>query len=438
MMAGMGNQTYTNGTQGLGSYNPTSAGVGVNPNSVAQQNIFNTNTPASLSSMYKADNSYTPDDWSKIYSSYRGLMQNSANNGYATPSLMGSQARTGPQLSAEDADAIGKFKAQNPNSFLNPKDWTDTLSKYTGYGIEGLTMAGLAYGGAVAAGAGAGTAGGVAAAPAAGETLSAPITMGSVAAGGSGAAAGAEAGSLAGSGLGGAAGEVGAGAATAGAGGLTAAGAGGATGTGLNALGASAAAGVSPVASGGAGGLLGSLAQGAKDYGPLISSGLSYLNANKTNDQMQDILNQQKAIADPFGTQRPQYQQQLSDLINNPTSFFDTPVVKYANEAAARKSASMGYNLSPTQAQAVQESSIGEYNKQVQNLSALAGANISPNGSSLNGAGTNAVNSQLNTGDSLANLIRVGADTFGKQYGNNNNTTNVDGHSFSFLDNILN
>lgn len=200
---------------------------------------------------------------------------------------------------------------------------------------------------------------------------------------------------------------------------------------------ADAAAGTSPGILSQLGGTSGIL-NAAKNYGPVVFAGLEYANRNDAAKAYQDQLQHQIAASDPFGPQRAQYQKQLQDLISNPSSFFNSPMVQYATDAAARKSASMGYNLSPAQAQAVQDTAISKYNDQANLLAGLSGSGIAPNLSSLNGATQNAVSGQLNSDAAMGNLFRTAINAIPSGGTNSSNSSStVGGRSFSLLDNLV-
>lgn len=184
---------------------------------------------------------------------------------------------------------------------------------------------------------------------------------------------------------------------------------------------AAAPIGGAPVAPAGGGGVLsniggalnqGSIAKNIATYGPVVWAGVEYSNAKDATQAYQEQL--QKAIdsSDPFGPERAKYQQQLDDLLRDPTNFLNSPQVQFASDAAARKMASMGYNQSPAQAQAIADASAGEYYKQANLLAGLAGSSIGPNTQAAVNGLNGLVNSKTNENASLGNVARTAIDTF--------------------------
>lgn len=93
---------------------------------------------------------------------------------------------------------------------------------------------------------------------------------------------------------------------------------------------------------------------------------------------------QASAQADPFASQRPQYQTMLANLINNPSSVTSTPGYNFQmnqallgveGSAAAKGMLNSGNVLSALTTQAGNEASTQYYN-QAELLAQLAGANI--------------------------------------------------------------
>lgn len=156
----------------------------------------------------------------------------------------------------------------------------------------------------------------------------------------------------------------------------------------------------------------GSTAKNIATYGPVVWAGMEYSNAKDATEAYQQQL--QKAIdsSDPFGPERAKYQQQLDELMRDPSSFLNSPQVQFASDAAARKMASMGYNQSPAQAQAIADASIGQYYEQAKMLAGLTGSNIAPNTGAAVSAANGLIGARTNENASFGNVARTAMDTF--------------------------
>jgi len=122
---------------------------------------------------------------------------------------------------------------------------------------------------------------------------------------------------------------------------------------------------------------------------------------------------QAASAADPFASQRPQYQTMLANLINNPSSVTSTPGYQFQMDqalkgvegsAAARGMLNSGNVLSALTTQAGNEASTQYYN-QAELLAQLAGANIGSPGTA----------GQILQGQNLAN--QQSASALGNQVG---------------------
>ena len=75
----------------------------------------------------------------------------------------------------------------------------------------------------------------------------------------------------------------------------------------------------------------------------------AYFSSQQAKD-LQDAITQAAGKADPFAAQRPQYQQQFSNLTTSPSSFFEDPairdIISTQQDYTGRKLASQGYNMS--------------------------------------------------------------------------------------------
>lgn len=124
-----------------------------------------------------------------------------------------------------------------------------------------------------------------------------------------------------------------------------------------------------------------------------IGSGIAGMNQARN---LQEMARNAGAAADPFGSQRGQYQQQLAQLMSNPNALYEEPafkaIMQQGTEAVRRQASAGGFNLSGNETLALEEYGQGaaaKYaNDRISQLSLLAGAGITPNyGPSLSGYG---------------------------------------------------
>lgn len=127
--------------------------------------------------------------------------------------------------------------------------------------------------------------------------------------------------------------------------------------------------------------------------------------------------------ADPFASQRPQYQQMLQNLINNPSSVTSTPGYQYQlnqallgveGSAAASGMLNSGNVLSALTTQAGNQASTQYYN-QAELLAQLAGANVgSPGTAGQITQGQNVLNQQgISTiAGSVGNAVNSGVNSY--------------------------
>jgi len=132
---------------------------------------------------------------------------------------------------------------------------------------------------------------------------------------------------------------------------------------------------------------------------------------------------QASAQADPFASQRPQYQQMLSNLISNPSSVTSTPGYQFQMQqalagvegsAAANGMINSGNVLSALTTQAGNQASTGYYN-QAELLAQLAGANIgSPGEAGAITQGQNVLNQQGTSAlaGSVGNAVTSGINSY--------------------------
>lgn len=182
----------------------------------------------------------------------------------------------------------------------------------------------------------------------------------------------------------------------------------------------------------GAGSLISALAGGGSGGGASGSGGSSLLQTLMSlgsgiygMTQSNALENMAKAAigqSDPFGSQRPQYQQQLAALMQNPNAIFSDPGFKatldQGSTAVARQMAAGGYNGSGNEAVALQQFGQGAAQnylaQQEQILGGFAGAGISPNpapGLSAFNAGINQASGAL--GSLGYGVTRAGGSAFG-------------------------
>lgn len=82
------------------------------------------------------------------------------------------------------------------------------------------------------------------------------------------------------------------------------------------------------------------------------------------------------ARADPFASQRPQYQGMLQQHMTDPSSFMSGPVVQNSLDASAKKMASMGYQGSPNQSAELARVGLDKWGEHANLLSNLSGGNL--------------------------------------------------------------
>lgn len=124
----------------------------------------------------------------------------------------------------------------------------------------------------------------------------------------------------------------------------------------------------------------------AERYGPVVFAGIEYNDRREASDAYEEQLNTIIEQSDPFGGERAYYQNLLQQHLANPDDFLNSPQIKFAAQAAARKFASMGYNMSPAQGTAIAEASIGQYYNQANLLAGLAGSQFRPDSSAIGNA----------------------------------------------------
>lgn len=154
------------------------------------------------------------------------------------------------------------------------------------------------------------------------------------------------------------------------------------------------------------GGALSKIGELGKKYGPVVFAGVEYANAKEASSAYEQQLNEIISSSDPFSGERAHYQRLLQQHLDNPDAFLNSPQIKFATQAAARKMSSMGYNMSPAQAQAVADASIGQYYNHANMLGGLAGSDISPNMGAVGDAYSRTVGAGYNQYATGANFVR--------------------------------
>lgn len=133
----------------------------------------------------------------------------------------------------------------------------------------------------------------------------------------------------------------------------------------------------------------------SQNAGSLLSVG-SGLYGMYQGREMQQMAERAFGLSDPFGSQRGQYQEQLSKLMGDPSKIFEEPAYKAALEqgqqAVERRMAAQGFLGSGNMAIELQDHAMGTanqfFNERVAQLAGLSGAGIGPNfGASLSGFG---------------------------------------------------
>lgn len=145
---------------------------------------------------------------------------------------------------------------------------------------------------------------------------------------------------------------------------------------------------------------------------PLIGGAISSLFGGSSSGNAG--VQQAAGAADPFASQRPQYQQQLSDLMSGKTPFAETTgsqaLTKTGMDAESAQMAARGLSGSGAEKAALTSYATGiagqDYNAQMSNLMQLSGA----------GAGSTGTAGNILAGQSTANTNALG--TFGSAVGN--------------------
>lgn len=178
--------------------------------------------------------------------------------------------------------------------------------------------------------------------------------------------------------------------------------------------------GTMPDTTGGGGGLSGLLKQifgggGAPGsyqfpWGTAISSLLGFLGNKEQSKDLNGLMQQIMAAQDPFASQRPQYQKQLSGLASNPSNFFSDPAISQAIKSAMDQSnrslVAQGYNSSGNQmaelTKVAQNEAFKQYLPFLQQIGGFAGAGFGPG--NMAGAGAVGQAGAAATNQGIGNL----------------------------------
>jgi hypothetical protein len=147
-------------------------------------------------------------------------------------------------------------------------------------------------------------------------------------------------------------------------------------------------------------------------------------------NKMEDIANRSAGLADPFASQRPQYQRRLADLMNNPSLINQDPAyqfrLKSGQDALERSNAAKGFLASGNMLHDLQEygqqSASQEFDTQVNRLGNFAGAGFGPGNAgqiSLAGNQTGLANKY----QSLGSLGTLAGDVLKNWRSNNSNVS---------------
>ena len=121
-------------------------------------------------------------------------------------------------------------------------------------------------------------------------------------------------------------------------------------------------------------------------FGKVLGGLLESYGAGQQRNDLMSYLDKSLEYADPFHSQRPQYQTQFRQLTQDPSNFFKDPAISRAiglqQDATSRKLASQGYNMSGNFATDVAQSGMDtafkQYMPYTTMISNAAGAQFGP------------------------------------------------------------
>ena len=166
---------------------------------------------------------------------------------------------------------------------------------------------------------------------------------------------------------------------------------------------------------------------------PLIGGAVSSIFGGGSSSKASGGAQQAAAAADPFASQRPQYQQQLSDLMSGKTPFQETAGAKALTQtgmdAESAQMASRGLSGSGAEKAALTKYATGiaaqDYNAQMSNLMQMSGAGAGSTGTAgqILGDSANSNQTAMATFGNTVGTAVTGTDTFKNWMGGSNGGT---------------
>lgn len=119
------------------------------------------------------------------------------------------------------------------------------------------------------------------------------------------------------------------------------------------------------------------------DFGKMIGGIFENIAApfsepDELRDSGKESAKPENQVYDPFAGQRPQYQAQLSTLMNDPSGIVNMPGYEAGMQAIMRKMASQGYLASGNMMNSLMQYGGQFYQDAVKNLMQLSGGNMAP------------------------------------------------------------
>ena len=141
----------------------------------------------------------------------------------------------------------------------------------------------------------------------------------------------------------------------------------------------------------------------------LIGGGIEAIGNNRTANRLEDIANRSAAMADPFASQRPFYQDQLRQLWTDPNFLQNNAGYQSGVNNVNRRNAKLGQMFSGQNAQDLTNFGMGQQMNMSNTLAPLAGATTSNPGAAATAYGnaaTGAAGAQNNTLASIGYAAR--------------------------------
>lgn len=183
-----------------------------------------------------------------------------------------------------------------------------------------------------------------------------------------------------------------------------------------------------------AGSILGAVAA------PLIGSAVSGLFGGSRGGGQSGGAAQAAQVADPFASQRGQYQTQLSQLMSDPNSYQESAgakdITKTAMDQESAQMASRGLSGSGAEAAALTKTAAGvasqDYNQQISNLMTMSGATSGNAGQAgqIVAAGNTADTNSANTFGGTVGKAITGTQGFQNLISGGTGDTNAGGADF--------